>query len=161
MIELTDAQVAEYFRRSYAAVDGLWFMKVEGRFGFDEALETDTEVWKVMPKIQARALRALTGLGKGMDGLLECFGAKLSIEGFTYTAERRGDGIEFRITGCPWHDLRVKSGRAGISGKVGDTICHAENSVWAEEFGDAIVFEQATQLCKGEHLCVLRFTERT
>jgi hypothetical protein len=160
MIELTHAQIAEYFRRSYTAIDGLWFMKAEERFGFDQALGIDTEVWKIMPKIQARALRALTGLGDGIDALFECFGAKLSIEGFTYTAERRPDHIEFRITRCPWHDLREKSGRADISGRVGDTICLVENSVWAEEFHDDIAFEQGMQLCKGAHACVLKFAKR-
>jgi hypothetical protein len=54
MLKLTDRQIADYFHRSYTAVDGLWFMKVEAACGFDTALDIDTGVWKVMPKIQAR-----------------------------------------------------------------------------------------------------------
>jgi Family of unknown function (DUF6125) len=157
MVELSDAQIAEYFRRSYTAVDGLWFMKVEDRLGFDLALEIDTAVWKIMPKIQARALKSLTGLGDGIEALFKCFTAKLSLEGFVYTAEWRGAGFHVTITRCPWHDLRVKSARPDISGKVGDTICHAENLVWAKEFGDGIVFVQRTQLCKDEAVCVMDF----
>ncbi len=52
MKHLTDQQAAEYFHRSFTAVDGLWFMKVEEKHGFDAALEIDNEVWKVLPKIQ-------------------------------------------------------------------------------------------------------------
>jgi len=58
MLKLTDKQIVEYFKRSYTAVDGLWFMKVEEIYGFDTALDIDEEVWKVMPKIQARPWEA-------------------------------------------------------------------------------------------------------
>jgi hypothetical protein len=57
MTKLSSQQVAEYFNRSYKAVDGLWFMKVEEKYEFDVALELDNEVWKVMPKIQARMIK--------------------------------------------------------------------------------------------------------
>ncbi len=39
MFELNDKQVADFFRRSYTAVDGLWFMKAEEKHGFEAALE--------------------------------------------------------------------------------------------------------------------------
>ena len=54
MAGLTNKDRAEYYNRSYKAVDGLWFVKAEEQFDFDTALELDKEVWKVMPKIQAR-----------------------------------------------------------------------------------------------------------
>lgn len=55
MKDLTEMDKTEYFRRSYRAVDGLWFMMIEKKHGFDEALELDEAVWRVLPKIQARA----------------------------------------------------------------------------------------------------------
>ena len=58
MTKLSSQQVAEYFSRSYKTVDGLWFMKVEEKHGFDAALELDNEIWKVMPKIQARMIKS-------------------------------------------------------------------------------------------------------
>jgi hypothetical protein len=39
MIELSDKQIAEFWHRSYTSVDGLWFMKVEEKHGFDLALD--------------------------------------------------------------------------------------------------------------------------
>ena len=57
MINLTDVQIAEYYHRSFSVVDGLWFMKIEERYGFEAALDIDSEVWKVVPKIQARKLK--------------------------------------------------------------------------------------------------------
>ena len=59
MRNLDDKETIRYLKRSYSAVDGLWFMKVEDSFDFDKALEIDNQVWKVVPKIQARFLKTL------------------------------------------------------------------------------------------------------
>ena len=78
MTGLTDGQKTEYFRRSYTAVDGLWFMKIEETLGFDEALRLDEAVWKVLPKIQARALKEMMHLQSGLPGLWQALSARLS-----------------------------------------------------------------------------------
>ena len=59
MSKLRKEQVIEYFHRSFKTVDGLWFAKVGDSYGFEVALRTDEEVWKVLPKIQARMLKAM------------------------------------------------------------------------------------------------------
>lgn len=156
---MTDKQIAEYFHKSYTAVDGLWFMKVEEKYGFEAALQMDEEVWRVLPKIQARMLKAMMGLEKGMDGLFQATMTRLSLEGFEFEPEKDEGGFEVHISRCPWHDLMVKSGRESLSGKVGDLICGLENEVWASEFGD-ITFKRDAQICKGEGKCVLRFIQR-
>jgi len=59
--------ITEYLRRSYSAVDGLWFMMVEKEFSFDDALKIDESVWGVLPKIQSRKAKELLCLeGKGL-----------------------------------------------------------------------------------------------
>ena len=88
MTKLSSQQVADYFNRSYNAVDGLWFMKVEEKYGFDAALDLDNEVWKVMPKIQARRIKSFLGLKNGSDALFEGLVTKLELEGFKFTAEK-------------------------------------------------------------------------
>ena len=40
----------EYFKKSYFAVDGLWFLIVEEENSFEYALELDKKVWKVLAK---------------------------------------------------------------------------------------------------------------
>ncbi|MEI8004204.1 MAG: DUF6125 family protein, partial [Methanothrix sp.] len=137
MTDLTDEQKAEYFRRSYTAADGLWFMKVEERLGFEEALRMDEAVWKVMPKIQGRTLKRMMHLECGLQGLEEALSARLALEGFDYEMERREDGFAVIVKRCPWHDRMIKSGRGNLSERVSDLICRAENSVWASEFQGA------------------------
>lgn len=159
MAELNDRQIAEFFHRSYSAVDGLWFMKVESKYGFDAALDLDDEVWKVFPKVQARMLKDMTGMTSGLEALCECFTAKLVIEGFQFDVEKRKDGFTVSISRCPWHDAMVKSGREALSGNVGTRICGTEYSVWAAEFGQGIRFQRKSEICTGGERCVLEFSQ--
>jgi len=159
MIQLTPQQIAEYFHRSYTTVDGLWFMKVEGKYGFDAALDIDNEVWKVFPKIQARLLKSLGKTGDGIEALFECLSTKLTLEGFKFKAGKTGNrgGFKITINECPWHNLMIKSGRENLSGKVGTLVCNAEYSVWASEFGEDIRFELKDQICGGSQSCTIQF----
>jgi hypothetical protein len=159
-MDLDEKQISELWHRSYTAVDGLWFMKVEERYGFEAALDIDDEVWKVLPKIQARMLESCGEIPPGIDGLLDCLTNKLALEGFAFESERAADGRGFkiRISRCPWHDVMVSSGRADLSEKVGTRICPTEYSAWAAEFGDNIRFELGERICGGSVSCILNFS---
>jgi hypothetical protein len=158
-LKLSERQIAEYFHRSYSSVDGLWFMKVEEKYQFNFALEIDNEVWKVLPKIQARMLKTMGKMEDGIKALFECFTAKHTLEGFDFTSEYYPDesGFQISIRKCPWYDLMVKSGRKNLSGQVGTRICNTEYSVWATEFGKNISFELKEQICQGAEFCLLQF----
>jgi hypothetical protein len=181
MSGLTDEQKTEYFRRSYTAVDGLWFMKIEEKLGFEEALRLDEAVWKVLPKIQARTLKGMMHLHGGLPGLCQALSVRLTMEGFEFEIEPQEDGFAVIVKRCPWHDMMMKSGRGELSERVSDLICRVENSVWASEFsgengkpdegeireddglegkgqGQEIEFLREERICRGEGRCVLRFT---
>lgn len=157
MDSLTDGQVIEYYHRCYKAVDGLWFMKVEEKFGFKVALELDKQVWSIVPKIQARMIKSLLKLGKNNDTLLESLKAKLSLEGFDFKVEPIKNGFQIRVINCPWHSLMVKSGRENLSEKVGKAICNIEYRIWISEFDEKTCFELKKQQCKGSKDCILEF----
>ena len=148
MIALSDSQIASFWHNSYTRVDGLWCVKVEEKYGFDVALSIDNEVWKVLPKIQARMLKTMGGTGDGLEGLFNCLTTKLKLEGFDYETRRDSDNTGFKIImkRCPWHDVMVKSGRIALSGKVGSLICNTEYSAWASEFGRDINFKLEEQM---------------
>ena len=162
MIGMKGKQIIEFFHRSYTAADGLWFVKVEEKYGFDAALEIDNEVWKTLPKIQVRMLKSVGKMDGGMKALSECLETKLTLDGFDFRVETIEDDHCYRviINRCPWHDLMIKSGRESLSGRVGNVICNAEYLVWASEFGDDICFELREQICQGAESCVLEFTQR-
>jgi predicted ArsR family transcriptional regulator len=160
MLELTDKQIGHYFKRSYTAVDGLWFMKIEEKYGFDVALDIDDEVWKVLPKIQARMLKSMGGLDGGLDALRQCLTTMLAMEGFVFETEQSDDDgiLTITLNDCPWHNVMIKSGREHLSEKVGTRICTTEYQVWASEFGDNINFELQDQICNGLNCCTLLFS---
>ena len=151
---------AAYLWRSFSAVDGLWFAKVEEQLGFEAALALDRTVWEVMPKIQARKLKALADVGDGIDALFECFTTKLSIENYEFTAGRDidGNGFEITVSRCPWQELLAKSGRGHLGETIGTRICNTEYRAWAADFGDDITFDLEDQMCQGSGSCSLRFS---
>jgi hypothetical protein len=157
MVEFEHQQIIEYFLRSYKAVDGLWFMKVEEKYGFDRALAVDNEVWKVMPKIQARMIKSMLKLNSGPDALFKGLAAKLELDGFKFKAEKTEKGFRITINDCPWHNLMIKSGREKLSGIVGTTICGTEYQVWVSEFAEAMHFKLKSQKCKKSKYCILEF----
>ena len=77
MNQLPEKDKAEYYHRCYKTVDGLWFVEAEKEHGFDDALNLDTKVWSVMPKIQARFLKKKLDKGAGLYDLLDCLSHKL------------------------------------------------------------------------------------
>jgi len=157
MTALDSEQIAEYFRRSYATADGLWFMKVEEKYGFDAALEIDDEVWKVLPKIQARLIKKFLDLKEGPAALLEGLKARLELEGFKFTAEKTANGFRILVTDCPWHNLMTKSGREHLAKKVGNKICSTEYQVWVSELAENMKFTLKSQKCGKSDCCILDF----
>jgi hypothetical protein len=135
-------------------------MKVEEKHGFDAALELDNEVWKVLPKIQARMMKQFLGLENGLDSLLESLIMKLELEEFKFKTEKLDSGLRITVTDCPWHNLMIKSDREHLAAKVGKTICPTEYRVWASEFSNTIRFELKSQKCNKAKHCILEFTEQ-
>ena len=159
-MQLTDREAAEFFRSSYTAVDGLWFMMAEQSWGFDEALDLDSQVWQVMPKIQARMLQEMTGQMRGLGALAACLGQKMVWEQYEYECALSDDEAVLTITvrDCPWRRLLVKSGRESLSHRIGPLICGQEYAVWAKEFGPGIDYALAKNVCQGAATCTLLFT---
>jgi len=123
----------KYFKRSYFAVDGLWFMKVEEMYGFDSALNIDVKVWEILPKIQAREVRKLLMIkDDGIEPLFKALQLKLEAEGYVYSIDHKQGVIEIRQ--CPWIKLLEKSGRTHLKEKIGGVICSTEFRTWGGEF---------------------------
>ena len=144
-------------------MDGLWFVKTEEMSGFNTALELDREVWKVMPKIQARFIKEKLEAGEGLVALGMCFSKKLKLDGFEFQIKEQKDdgsitGVSFIISRCPWHDILIKSKRGHFSDKIGGVICGTEYKVWASEFGKDIRFSFGeSRICRGNQCCILSF----
>jgi hypothetical protein len=137
----------EYFKKSYFAVDGLWFLMIEEDTSFEYALELDRKVWKIMAKIQAKTAMKL---GKEFFDSLKL---KWDSEGYKYHFGR----YKVIIEKCPWWDIMKTSRKGDTAGRVGAIICPVVYNEWAKVYGApyTIVFE--TYMCQGDENCTLHF----
>ena len=160
MLQLTPEQVREYLQRVYQAADGLWFLKVEEKYDFETALDIDNEVWKVLPRIQARTLKTMGGLKDGPEAFRECIETRLMLDDYRFKIITNDRGaFDVVITECPWHNAMMKSGRAHLSSNVGRKICTTEYEAWIREFKAGLKFTFITRLCEGQPECVISFAK--
>jgi len=153
-----EEMLIEFLRRSYQAVDGLWFMAVEKVGGFDQALELDRQVWEVLAKIQARKARELTGCaGDSPADLAHCFSLKLAADGHQFEVTVLDGGVHVIIHECLWLVLLRRSGREQLASKISAVICPTEGRVWCAQFGGQYEFAMPRQACLGEAGCEMRF----
>lgn len=158
----SDSILKEYFKRSYFAVDGLWFMKVEEDSCFEKALELDRKVWEVLPKIQARKVKELLGIeGNSVSDLAKALELKWTAEDYGFEVVKvEEDHAEIQLKRCPWYELMKKSRREHLAEKIGGQICTTEYSAWAKEFNPGIEFRLENMLCRDDKPCRLTFKLR-
>ncbi len=113
-MEINDEQLERLRLGALTAIDGLWFLELEKRFGFEKALEIDLEVWKsygvVLLKRIARMNNVALDPGKIMpfEDVLFFIGALSRIDGTEYSARIAEDGWpEFRVDRCPWYENKT------------------------------------------------------
>jgi|Deesub1362A_J573_1020465.scaffolds.fasta_scaffold00709_18 hypothetical protein len=153
-------KLVRYLRKSYFSVDGLWFLKVEERDGLDNALEVDKEVWKIMPKIQAREIKKILGLRENdIRSLRKAVLFKFKTEGYEVKEEYKDNSFWVRILLCPWFEIMKSSGREHLAEKISKNICVPEFRIWAQEFGTNISYRFEKHKCLGEEYCELFFEE--
>ena len=151
--------ISEYLRRSYFALDGLWFMMIEEDSSFDKALEMDAKVWSILPKIQARKVKELLGLeGVGLADFLKAIKVKLEAEEYSYEEiKATSDHVQIAIRVCPWYEILKKAKREHLAQQIADSICSLELRVWLREFGEQLEFRMPSRCCTGDAMCLLDF----
>ena len=152
--------VIEYLRRSYFAVDGLWFVKTEELFSRDDALRLDEQVWQILAKIQARKAKELLKIeGGSLADLALALWLKFAAEGYEYrVAERTSRILRIHVHVCPWLEVLKKAGRMSGAAEICDRICGREGVIWAREFSPDIEFCLETKMPDGAPVCNLLFT---
>lgn len=149
---------AEYFKRCFFSVDGLWFMKLEEDATFEKALEIDIEVWKILPKIQARTVKKLLNLPDSLLGLQLAIAFKFTAEGFKFRIRSADEhGFSLDIDECPWVRLIANAGRQHLMPAVADAICPVEHATFAQEFDQSIRFSLDRKGCTESHSCIFTF----
>jgi hypothetical protein len=150
--------IADYLRKCFISVDGLWFMKAEEDAAFEKALELDIEVWKVLPKIEARTIKELLGLGNGMQALRQALEFKLSAEDSRFELSPLGqDGFMLEVRDCSWVAHIKQANREQFLERISESICSLEFGSFALEFGSDIIVKHDRSSCCFEGGCRFQF----
>lgn len=111
--ELGDDKYAELtftHLRNMWAVDGLYFLGIEEKFGTEAATRIDANVWKIMGKIEARRLKKFLDLGTDLPSMikgLKYSGWAMDLEDKVW--EYNDDGsILLKVTDCRIQNTRKK-----------------------------------------------------
>lgn len=154
--------VADYLRKCFVSVDGLWFMKIEEDADFEKALEIDRAVWKILPKIEARTIRELLSLGHGIEALHAALEFKLKAELYTATLSPVHDaGFTLEVHDCPWVKHIKKANRGHFLERISSSICPAEYSAFTAEFGKTIAIDHQRADCAHGGHCRFVFHHKT
>lgn len=107
--------------------DGQWFLKVKDRFGLETAMELNDAAVHAMGRIEARRIRALTGIGKvndciGFARFMETFWALRGMpagEGILPGSARRivsmdPDHLEIAFSGCGIAEMATAAKMEGM-----------------------------------------------
>ena len=158
-LNLSEKQKIEFLKRSYMAVDGLWFMMIEKEFDFETALKIDAAVWEVLPKIQVRKIIELTGIsGSTASEFLPILEIKFSLEEYNYKILKDTPKcLEVKIDKCPWVELLRKSDRLHLSERISSEICTRDLNGWASAFHKDLELEWFSRDCISSSGCSFAF----
>ncbi len=159
MIVFDEKAIIEFLRKSYFAADGLWFLAVENAYSYDDALRLDEEVWRVLPKIQARKARELLGINDGsLSDLALALGLRFSAEGCDHRiTEQTQNVLKIEMHSCPWLAALQRSCRTSLAKEICERICVLDYKTWAAQFSSDINFSLRRMMSTGAPSCELVF----
>ena len=115
-------ELREVAARTYYTIDGLWFLAVEEKYGFDVAFELNQVVWqKAGPIIGKRILKNLDTKGKSsLQVLMEMlFADPLIFVHKPGVVELTDTKAVFRCIDCPIQAARIRDGKGVYDGIPG------------------------------------------
>ncbi|MDD3717151.1 MAG: DUF6125 family protein [Actinomycetota bacterium] len=156
-MHITEEQMQELRLGALTAIDGLWFMAVEEKYGFDTALELDLEVWKNYGRVLLKRISRMLGLAMDPEEPIDLATVNLLMETVchvdgTQCGGEVGDGeIVFRVHRCSWWDNLSRSGREShVPCEFVDNTIFRD---WLEYVDPTLSFEITHSLPRGDDHC--------
>ncbi len=100
----------EIYSKHWLAMDGVWFQSVEEKYGMDEAMAHDENIWKRFTVIEAKRIKQFLNLPEqaGVEGLEKALKYRLYANINEDEIMISGNTVIFRTLNC-----RVQNARAG------------------------------------------------
>ena len=122
---IPNEQLREICSRTYYTIDGLWFLAVEEKYGFDVAFEMNQVVWeRASSIIGKRLVKNLNLDGKPpLQALLELiFADPLMYVHRPEVVTLTDTTAVFRCIECPIQVARIRDGKGAYDGKPGCSL---------------------------------------
>ena len=101
--------------RTLYTIDGLWFVAVEEKYGFDVALELDTEIWRKLCLIEGKRVKEFFDIKEDnpLRAVLDIIQADPLLEVFKPEVAMLDDTrAMFRFADCPPQKARMRDGKS-------------------------------------------------
>jgi len=113
--EYTNEQLIDLIERNgknWLAMDGVWFQSVESKFGMDEAMYHDEEIWKRFTVIEAQKIKKFLGLPEqaGLEGLKAALELRLYSNINDDEIIIEGNTLTYRTIDCRVQSARTRKG---------------------------------------------------
>lgn len=100
------------YSKNWLALDGLWFQSIEKKYGMEEAMFHDVEVWKIYTVTEARRIKKFLNLEDrpGLEGLRKAMNLRFNAHHNKHEFVFEGDTMIFRTVYCRVQDARARKG---------------------------------------------------
>ncbi len=148
-----DENFIRLIRSALTAIDGLWFLEVEKKYGFEEAFELDLNVWKRYGPIIVKRIKKALGISDNtLDSFLKVMELVCAIDGTKFKIKEKSlNQALLQIVYCPWWENLKRSNRESlVRCDVVDKTIFPE---WAKSFNPKLEFKLIRGLPEGHDIC--------
>lgn len=130
--QIPTGKMVEVCARSLNTIDGLWFLGIEQKYGFDAAMELDMKVWRRFSLIHAR--RLVKNFAIREDTPVRTLAKLIQVDPATAIFKPEvvtltDSKAVFRCIDCPVQVARLRDGKGIFPGKP---VCLAIYTAYAE-----------------------------
>jgi len=100
----------EFMLRQYRLVDAFWFLKVEEKFGTDEAVRMNEEIWSKIGEIAAKELKERFKVGRGLQEFVRVFRLYPWSVIISHELSVEGNRLIIKTPHCPPQEARKRHG---------------------------------------------------
>ena len=105
-------KLLDIYSKNWLAMDGVWFQSVENKFGMDEAMEHDENVWRAFTVIEANRIKNFLQLpqNSGIAGLAKALRYRMYANINKDEIITNGTTLIYRTLDCRVQNARARKG---------------------------------------------------
>ena len=103
-------ELIELYCKNWLAMDGMWFQSIEKKYGMDEAMEHDANVWEKFNVLEAQKIQKMLNLppDAGVEGLAKALQYRLYANINKDEIIVDGNKVIYRTINCRVQDARAR-----------------------------------------------------